>query len=47
MDAINFHESLVLFVMVLFIMQNPDNLKLTSYENEEYRSEQSPTEDAG
>jgi 23S rRNA G2445 N2-methylase RlmL len=47
MDAKNFHESLLLFTMVLVIMGNPYNLKLASYEDEDYRSEQGPTEAGG
>jgi hypothetical protein len=47
MDAKNFHESLLLFIIVLVITENPYNSKLASYENEEYRSEQGPTEARG
>jgi hypothetical protein len=40
MDAKNFQDSLPLFIMVLVLIENPYNLKLASYENEEYRSQQ-------
>jgi hypothetical protein len=40
MDAKNFHESLLLFLTVLVLIENPYNLELASYENEEYRSQQ-------